>query len=70
MPFWVSVILALAGMFYFSIFWEATILFLFSDLLYGAGEAKFHGWVFISFTLSIVFLLVIETFKKKLKYYK
>lgn len=69
MPFWVSVILALAGMIYFNIFWEAIILFLLSDVLLGVKEAKFSGAIFISFTISIVVLLIIEIIKKKLKFY-
>jgi hypothetical protein len=69
MPFWVSVILALAGMIYFSIFWEATTILLLSDLLYGAREAKFFGAVFVSFIISAIVLIVIEIIKKKLKFY-
>jgi len=70
MPFWVSIILALAGMFYFAIFWEALALFLISDLLYGVREAKFHEIIFVSFILAIIFFLIIEILKKKLKFYK
>jgi hypothetical protein len=69
MPFWVSVILALASMVYFSIFWEATILLLLSDLLYGAKEAKFSNIIFISFIVSILVLVLLEFLKKKLKFY-
>jgi hypothetical protein len=69
MPLWVSIILALAGMVYFKIFWEVAILFLVSDLLYGVKEAKFSGLIFISFIVSIFVLLVVEILKKKLKFY-
>ena len=69
MPFWVSAVLALAGMFYFSIFWEAVVLFLLSDLLFGVKETKFFGIVFVSFILAAVTLLIIEAVKKKLKFY-
>ena len=69
MPFWVSVLLALAGMIYFSVFWEAVVLFLLSDLLYGAGEAKFHGAVVVSFVSAIIAIIAIEIVKKKLKFY-
>jgi len=69
MPFWISVILALAGMIYFPLFWEAIILFLLSDLLYGVAEAKFFGMVFVSFIFSAIVLMIIETMKKKLKFY-
>ncbi|MEK7572358.1 MAG: hypothetical protein AAB493_00680 [Patescibacteria group bacterium] len=70
LPFWVSVILALLGMLYFSLFYEAVVLFLLSDLLYGAPEARLFNIFFFSFILSIIFLLVIEFLKKKLKFYK
>lgn len=69
LPFWVSIILALAGLIYFPIFWEAVLLFLLSDLLYGVREAKFSGFVFISFFLALLFLILIELLKKKLKFY-
>ena len=70
MPFWVSVILALAGMIYFAVFWEAVILFLLSDLLYGVKETKFSGTIFVSFIIAAILLIIIEIVKKKLKFYK
>ena len=70
LPFWVSVILAILGMLYFSLFFEAVALFLLSDLLYGATEPKLFNIFFFSFILSIILLLVIEYLKKKLKFYK
>jgi len=69
MPFWISVILALGAMIYFAIFWEATILFLFSDLLYGIKETKNSPEVFTSFIISLIILVIIKIFKKKLKFY-
>lgn len=68
-PFWLSVILALGGMFYFNIFWEAIALFLLSDLLYGVKETKFSGVIFISFILAVLVFILIEILKKKLKFY-
>jgi hypothetical protein len=67
MPFWLSVILALAGMVYFSFFWESVLLFFLSDLLYGAREARFFNIFFISLIVSFVVLLVIELLKKKIR---
>lgn len=69
MPFWMSVILALAAMIYFSIFWEVIPIFFLSDLLYGVKETKFSGAIFISFMMVIVILIIIEIVKKKLKFY-
>jgi len=68
MPFWVSVILALIGMVYFSFFWESVALFFLSDLLYGAEEARFFGLVFVSLVSSFVVLISIEFLKKKLRF--
>ena len=69
MPFWVSVILALAGMIYFHIYFEAILLFILSDILYGLPEAKFSNMIFVSFIVSTIFLIGIEMIKKKLKFY-
>ena len=69
MPFWVSVILALVGMFYFVIFGEAIILLLLSDLLYGVKENKFFGAIFVSSVIFGTVLIVIEIVKKKMKFY-
>ena len=69
LPFWVAVILALAGMVYFSVYWEAALLFLVSDALYGVPEARFFGFVFVSFVLALSLLAAAEIIKKKLKFY-
>jgi hypothetical protein len=70
MPFWISVLFALAGIVYFNIFWEAPVLFLLSDLLYGVKSGKFFGIIFISFTIAMVIVIATEILKKKLKFYK
>jgi hypothetical protein len=69
LPFWVTVLLALAGMIYFSVFWEAVVLFLLSDSLYGVGKEKYFGLVFVSFIASFIILILIEILKKKIKFY-
>jgi len=70
LPFWVSIVLALLGIIFFSIFWEVVAIFFLSDLLYGIQEAKLFNIYFFSFTLSLVLLICIELLKKKLKFYK
>jgi len=70
LPFWVSIILAISGIIYFSMFFEAVILFFISDLIYGTMEIKFFNIFFFSFILSLVFLLIMEFIKRKLKFYK
>ncbi len=67
MPFWLSVILALAGMIYFSVYWESVVLFLLSDLLYGVREEKFFNMFFISLIVSFLVLIIVEVLKKKLR---
>ena len=69
LPFYISAILVLIGMAYFSFFIEAGLLFLLSDLLYAVKEIKFFNITFVSFLSSIIFLLVIEFLKKKLRFY-
>lgn len=70
MPFWMSVILALAGALYFNIFWEASLLFLISDILFGVNKANGSSLVFTSFLASLIILIIIEILKKKTKFYK
>jgi len=69
MPFWLTAILAIAGMIYFNYFAEAVAIFLLSDLLYGAREGKFFGIVIISFLAATIAMVLIEFIKKKLKFY-
>ncbi len=69
MPLWVSVVLALGGMIYFKVFWEAVALFLLSDLLFGVKEARLYGFIFVSFFVSLIIIIAVEIFKKKLKFY-
>ena len=67
LPFWVSVIIGLAGMIYFSFFWESIFLFFISDLLYGIKEARFLNIFFISLIISFLTLIIIELLKKKMR---
>lgn len=66
MPFWVSVVLALAGMAYFSFFLEAVFLFLLLDFLYGTKEAELFS-SFFSFIIILICFIIFELFKKKLR---
>ncbi len=70
MPFWMTAFLAVAGMFYFSVFIEALIVFVISDLVFGMREVKFSGAVFITIAIGAVLLAGIEFIKKKMKFYK
>jgi len=66
-PFWVSIILALVAMIYFSFFIEGVFLFLLSDLLFGLKEERFLNIFFVSFLISLIVLLIIEFLKKKIR---
>lgn len=70
LPFWVSVILILGAMVFFSYYWEGVIIFFLSDLLYGVKEIKFFNLYFISLILSFALLLIIEFIKKKIRVIK
>ncbi|KKR79441.1 MAG: hypothetical protein UU24_C0008G0004 [Candidatus Nomurabacteria bacterium GW2011_GWA2_40_9] len=67
LPFWISVILGVLGIIYFSYFFEVVALFLLSDLLYGVGEMRYFQITFISSIISFLILIVIKFLKKKLK---
>ena len=67
MPFWVSVILALIGMVYFSFFLEAVFLFLLSDLLFGIKEVRLFDIIFLSFIVSLICLIILELLKNELR---
>jgi hypothetical protein len=67
LPFWVSVIVGLIGMSFFSFFWESIVLFLLSDLLYGIREARFLNIFFITLITSFLALVIIEFLKKKIR---
>lgn len=66
MPFGASVVLALAGAFYFRIFWEAVVLLLLSNLLFGIGDPSA---IFISLLIYTIIIMAIEILKKKIKFY-
>jgi len=69
MPWWVSVCLGILGIIYFSYYIEAVIIFLLSDLLYGATSERYFGMVFVSAIAAILFLWLCEFIKTKLRLY-
>lgn len=70
MPFWVSLVLALAGIIYFPKFFEAAFLFLLSDLLYGTKEQTGFPIIFSSFIMAIILLTIKEAIKNKVKFHR
>ena len=69
LPFYVSFLLFLVAIFYFSKFWEGTIVFLISDLLYGIPQVNFFKISIFSFLISLFLLFLMEFLKKKFKFY-
>lgn len=69
-PFYISLIVAVVGMFLFANYWEAILGFFISDLIYGLGKNNFLNTYFASFLLAIFLLLLVELLKKKLKFYQ
>jgi len=67
MPFWVSIILALAGMIIFDIFIEGVVLMFLVDLFYGIHSVRFGGNIFIYLVSFSVLLALIEFLKVKMK---
>lgn len=67
LPFWFSVVFSLLAMLYFHFFIEAVLLFLISDLIYGAREPKLFGLVFVSSMIVLVCFISLELLKKKFR---
>ncbi len=69
LPYWFSLLLALVGVFYFDLYFEALALLFIADTLYGAKELRYFGFTFVTFLLGGVFLALSEFMKNKLKFY-
>ena len=67
LPFYISIILAILGIIYFSFFWEAVVLFTVIDLIYGINEARFLNVRLISLLVLFLLFLIIEFLKKRMK---
>ncbi len=67
LPWWCSAILAIGLIVYYSYYIEAVAIFLLSDLLYGAPEARFFNITLVSFIVSIAFVIILELLKNKLR---
>lgn len=69
-PFWLSVILALAGFFLFPKFWEGVILLFLSDLLFGIKTPGFWGMPYVSIFIGAIAFGLVEYLKKHIRFYK
>ncbi|MFA6258704.1 MAG: hypothetical protein WCX79_03315 [Candidatus Paceibacterota bacterium] len=66
-PFYVSVIIGILGIIYFKFYFEAIILFFLSDMIFGTAREGLFSIVFISSVLSLVFLILTEIVKTKIR---
>lgn len=65
-PIWVTLILAVTAFFLFNNFYELIIAGLLVDLMYGAPEARYGGFLFVTFISSIVLFFILTITKKRL----
>lgn len=68
LPWWVSLVLALAAIFYFEKFYETIFIGLIIDSIYGSSVV-FSAFPYLITTISAVFALLIIHFKKNLIMY-
>ena len=68
LPWWVSVILSLAAIFYFNNFFEAAFVGLLLDSLYGTSSV-FSDFPYLLTTIFTLITLFLIYFKKKLVMY-
>lgn len=69
MPFWFSAIGALVGMALFRTYWEAVIIMLISDAVFGANMVKFMNFTFVASSTTLFVLVVLHFLKKKIRFY-
>jgi len=55
-------------MIYFPFFLEAVFLFILSDLLFGLKETAPFGIIFFSSVIALIFSIILELLKKKLRF--
>lgn len=69
LPFYITIPLAIFGLFYFPVYFESIVLLFISDLLYGAKEMRYFDFRFVMSSLTLLLFILIVFFKKKLKFY-
>jgi hypothetical protein len=65
-PFWLWLILAILGAFYFASYYEIIFAFLLSDLIYGLSLNRFRGTHFAGLIAGTVIFLIIFLLKRKI----
>lgn len=70
LPFWAYFTMAIFGIFYFSIYFEAFAVLLISDLIYGVKISKLFDITFSTGLVIFALLLLAEEVKKHSKFYR
>ena len=68
-PWWVSLIIALAGIFFFTHFYEIVVAGFIMDIVYGTPNASFFGIHFLSSIVAILLLVIGAFIKKRMIFY-
>ncbi len=67
LPWWITVALAVVGLFSFNRFFELIIFMLVIDLLYGAPGAGFWSYPFLFSSAAVLALPIVESAKKRFR---
>lgn len=68
MPWWLSLVLVGAFLFYFNKYYEAVFFALLSDIVYATPVAKLNGFVLVSFSIVFLLTFLIEFLKKRMSF--
>lgn len=66
-PWWLAILLALWGAFYFSRYYEVILLGVLADLLYGTSGGMLIGYGMEGFLLGVTIFVVMERIKRELR---
>ena len=66
-PWWITIILALALVFYFKLYYEFIIAAVITDMLYGVPEVLLFDWVFVYTAFSIILFILVQWLKTRLR---
>lgn len=69
-PWWYSLALLVAAIFYFTRYYEALFFGLLMDLVYAAEVTEFRGIVLVSFSAAAILFFLIEFLKRRLVFYR
>ena len=66
-PWWLVVVIAIFGVFYFHSYYEVLFAGMLMDILYSASSGGFSFWGACGFLTSVVLFVVIERIKCELR---